>query len=128
MSICATNEYNRYIVYIDKNNFDVYSFFSEEDEGYSDFALARDLTCKQLSSGEWTYFESESEYNKNEFLDSFCKEFCKVFPSFSPPVKDVYIQKAKVLLRNQLFTLCLEENERTLAIELLQNYNLKSKL
>lgn len=85
-------------------------------------SLQRDLSCEDFSSGEWLLDEIGSSYEEEDVLECFCTELRKLCPSFQPAANsNVWLgNERRVILENELFYICVEDNEWSLAVELVQ--------
>ena len=66
--------------------------------------------------------EIGSSYEEEDVLECFCTELRKLCPSFQPAANsNVWLgNERRVILENELFYICVEDNEWSLAIELVQ--------
>ena len=119
-NVCVTGPYEG-LFYIDNDDLRVYRrndpYAKEEETG-----LQRDLSCEDLSGDEWLLDEIGSSYEEADVLECFCNEMRKLCPSFEPAASDnVWLGvERRVLLENNLFYICVEDNEWSLAVELVQ--------
>lgn len=114
------------LYYIDNDDFHVYRRddpFSEERET----RLRRDLSYADLTGSEWVYDELSTAEEEHDILDWFVRGFTRMFPSFRRPADELWIRNGpwgncsrKVILENKLFYIAIEDNEWSLAVELLQ--------
>lgn len=107
------------VYYINKDHVDVYTKYIP-DEDVCLIKLLGDLTCSELSGGEWEYDEVASDDARYQVLESFMEHFQKMFPSFERCSSETWTRGRLMLLENGLFMVALEDNEWSLAIELLQ--------
>lgn len=119
-NVCVTGSYEG-LFYIDNDDLRVYSRnapHAKEEET----SLQRDLSCEDFSSGEWLLDEIGSSYEEEDVLECFCTELRKLCPSFQPAANsNVWLgNERRVILENELFYICVEDNEWSLAIELVQ--------
>ena len=119
-NVCVTGPYDG-LFYIDNDNLRVYRRndpYAKEEET----SLQRDLSCEDLSGDEWLLDEIGSSYEEEDVLECFCAELRKLCPSFQPAVNsNVWLgNERRVILENELFYICVEDNEWSLAIELVQ--------
>ena len=61
-------------------------------------------------------------YKEEDVLRCFCAELRKLCPSFQPAANsNVWLgNERRVILENELFYICVEDNEWSLAVELIQ--------
>ena len=119
-NVCVTGSYEG-LFYIDNDDLRVYSRnapHAKEEET----SLQRDLSCEDFSSGEWLLDEIGSSYEEEDVLECFCTELRKLCPSFQPAANsNVWLgNERRVILENELFYICVEDNEWSLAVELVQ--------
>ena len=114
------------LYYIDYDDFYMYS---REDpvSGESETRLKRDLSYADLIGSEWVYDELNTAEEERDILDWFTSSFTRLFPSFQRPVEELWIRNGpwgdysrKVILENKLYYIAIEDNEWSLAVELLQ--------
>lgn len=109
------------LYYIDCDYFDTY--VRVDDETYEcESCLADELSYDDLTSGEWSFDEALTGFTYNEIIDEFKENFVKLFPSFCE-VEPYWIgwrNTKKVILENELFQIATEDNEWSVAVELLQ--------
>jgi hypothetical protein len=109
------------LFYIDNDDLRVYRRndpYAKEEET----SLQRDLSCEDFSGDEWLLDEIGSSYEEEDVLECFCNEMRKLCPSFKPAASDsVWFDRGRrVILENELFYICIEDNEWSLAVELIQ--------
>lgn len=86
-----------------------------------------ELDYAELTSGEWAYDEEGTMNEEDDVLECFVVDFCQMFPSFDRPSEEVWLtepgfggRSRLVLLESKLFRIVLEDNEWSLAVELIQ--------
>jgi hypothetical protein len=109
------------LFYIDNDDLRVYRRndpYAKEEET----SLQRDLSPADIMGDEWLLDEIGSSYEEEDVLECFCNEMRKSCPSFEPAVSDnVWLgRERRVILENELFYICVEDNELSLAVELVQ--------
>lgn len=119
-NVCVTGPYEG-LFYIDNDDLRVYRRndpYAKEEET----SLQRDLSCEDLSGDEWLLDEIGSSYEEEDVLECFCAELRKLCPSFQPAANsNVWLgNERRVILENELFYICVEDNEWSLAVELVQ--------
>lgn len=88
---------------------------AEEEE----HRLQKDLALSDLQSGKWLLDEWGTNEELDDILNCFKESFTKMFPCFKD--SSTFISKDKTcLLESKLFYICIEDNEWSVAIELLQ--------
>lgn len=127
-NVCTIGRYEG-LYYIDKDLFTVYT----KDAPYSDDeyerSLAKDLSYEELTGGEWYEDEEGSDVEWGDIEEHLREAMTARFPSFrgftAPPVKWMRsgpygLFSRRVLLENKLFCVCVEDNQWSVAIELIQ--------
>lgn len=101
------------LYYVDNDFLDVYS--REDEHGDKEYRLLKDV---EYDDTEFEYDESESYFNREEFDWQFAELMRARFPSFE--LVDKWISRdRKAILENGLFYVVYEDNEWSLAIELI---------
>ena len=102
------------LYFVDRDFLDVYTKNRGEDD--EDSKLMRDVGYDDT---EFEYNEAESEFNREDFFYLFAEEFRRRFPSFE--FVDKWIsQTRRAMLENKLFYIVLEDNQWSVAVELIQ--------
>ena len=120
-NVCTTGSYEG-LFYIYNNDLRVYRRndpYAKDEET----RLQCDLNLEDLSGDEWLFDEIGSSNEEEDVLECFCEELRKIYPSFRPPIDkwDTWRDGTRrVLLENRLFYICVEDNEWSLAVELIQ--------
>lgn len=75
-----------------------------------------------ITGPDWYLDEVGSSYEEEDVLECFCAELRKLCPSFQPAANsNVWLgNERRVILENELFYICVEDNEWSLAVELVQ--------
>ena len=120
-NVCVTGKYEG-LYYIDNDDFHVYVKSEDICADYQETALARELDFEEMTNGDYTYSSWESELELEDILNCFVDDFTRMFPKFERAQKDAYICKGEkhVLLESKLFYIVTEDNEWSVAIELIQ--------
>ena len=84
--------------------------------------MMADISLDELVADDWYVDEIESSYKEEDVLRCFCAELRKLCPSFQPAANsNVWLgNERRVILENELFYICVEDNEWSLAVELIQ--------
>lgn len=84
--------------------------------------MMADISLDELVADDWYVDEIESSYKEEDVLRCFCAELRKLCPSFQPAANsNVWLgNERRVILENELFYICVEDNEWSLAVELVQ--------
>ena len=107
------------LFYIDKDYLDVYMKYDSEEDCFKTKTLG-ELSYQELTGGEWEFDDVTSRATQECILDHFMEEFCKVTPSFQRCTKQPWRDSQQILLENGLFYIAIEDNEWSLAVELIQ--------
>lgn len=114
------------LYYIDNDDIHVYR---REDpfDGESETRLKSELSYADLTGSEWVYDDLSSAEEERDVLNWFISGFTRMFPSFQRPANEVWLRNGpwgecsrKVILENKLYYIAVEDNEWSLAVELLQ--------
>ena len=119
-NVCVTGSYEG-LFYIDNDDLRVYRR-NDPHAKEEETSLQRDLSYEDLSGDEWLLDEVGSSYEEEDVLECFCAELRKLCPSFQPAANsNVWLgNERRVILENELFYICVEDNEWSLAVELVQ--------
>lgn len=117
---CCTSGKYEGLWYIDNGDVHVYRRgdpWAEEPET----RLMRELDYEELTGGEW-YYDMEGTMTEQEDIEEcFVEDFTRMFPSFERAGSDQWLKHdRRVLLESKLFYICIEDNEWSLAVELIQ--------
>ena len=120
-NVCVTGAYEG-LYYIDNDDFHVYRRDDPHSDDEFESRLLKDLSYQELTGGEWYYCESDTAEEEDSILECFVEGFTKLFPTFRQPEPAELRLKddGRVLLESKLFYIALEDNEWSLAVELLQ--------
>ena len=81
----------------------------------------RDLDYEELTDGTWLYDDLATELEEEDILECFTANFLQMFPSFKRVRPERWISRSQqAILESPLFYICLEDNEWSLAVELIQ--------
>ena len=113
------------LFYIDNEDFHVYRRNDDLDD-WPETRLMRDLDYAELTGDGWLFDEEGTANEEDDVLECFKDDFCRRFPSFQRTEPDTWIRNGaygnlcrQVILENGLFYVCVEDNEWSLAVELL---------
>lgn len=124
-NVCVSGDYEG-LYYIDKDQFTVYT--RRDGEG-DEARLVKDLDDVELTRGDWVYDEYRTMEEEGYIIDEFSDAYRKLFPSFKSRqgLPDLWVRNGsygdlsrRVLLENNLFYICMEDNQWSIAIELIQ--------
>lgn len=103
------------LYYVDYDHLYVY----HHKDDVNDQRLGRDIKLENFS--QYQYDEILSNINMTNFIDTLEEQFRIRFPSFVSCSR--YEQKSHVIAENHLYMLALEDNEWSIAVELLAKEN-----
>ena len=119
-NVCVTGSYEG-LFYIDNDDLRVYRKDGPGTDDCED-RLQRDLDYADITGPDWYLDEVGSSYEEADVLECFCNEMRKLCPSFHKVRDDFWIgQKRRMILENSLFYICVEDNDWSLAVELIQH-------
>lgn len=106
------------LFYIDNDDLQVYRSYAKKDET----RLQRELSPTDIMEDAWLLDEMLSNYEEEDVLECFCNEMRKLCPSFKSAASDNvwFGRERRAILENELFYICVEDNEWSLAVELVQ--------
>lgn len=124
-NVCVTGAYEG-LYYIDNDDFHVYRRVDDMSD-WPETRLMGELDYAELTGGEWAYDEEGTGNEQDDVLGCFVSDFCQMFSSFVRPVKETWLtepgfgsRSRRVILESKLFYIAVEDNEWSLAVELLQ--------
>lgn len=101
------------LYFVDNDFLDIYSRLNSDS--YYDVRLQKDVD----DYDSWSYDETESYFNRDMIVHAFACEMMARFPSFE--YVDKWISRSrKAILENKLFYVVLEDNQWSVAVELIQ--------
>lgn len=114
-NVCVTGSYEG-LFYIDNDDLRVYRKDGPGTDDCED-CLQRDLDYADITGPDWYLDEVGSSYEEADVLECFCNEMRKLCPSFQPAANsNVWLgNERRVILENELFYICVEDNEWSLA-------------
>lgn len=125
-NVCVSGPYEG-LYYIDNDDFHVYRRDEPDSDEEFQTRLLKDLSYEELTSGEWYFDERGSLDEEDDILECFVESFTRMFRSFERPGREMWLTKPgfggrsrRVLLESKLFCIALEDNEWSVAVELLQ--------
>lgn len=118
-NVCTTGPYEG-VFYIDNDDLRVYRKLNPAGD-YED-CLQRDLDDADIAGPDWYLDDAGSGCEEEDVLACFCSEMQRLCPSFKPVANEnVWLgMECRVILENELFYICIEDNEWSLAVELIQ--------
>lgn len=118
-NVCTLGKYEG-LYYIDNDHIHVYR--DSEDMGDDpETRLMGDLDYEELTGCRWLYDEEGSMNEEDDILECFMEEFTRMFPSFKRVEPERWLDRSRrAILESGLFYIALEDNEWSLAVELIQ--------
>ena len=117
---CVFGKYEG-LYFIDYDDIHVFRHKDCDLDGSAEARFLRDLDYGELTGGDWIFDDLATQIVQQEVLDSFTSDFLRMFPNFSKTCPDLWISRSqKAILESPLFYLCLEDNNWSLAVELIQ--------
>ena len=117
---CVFGKYEG-LYFIDYDDIHVFRHKDCDLDGSAEARFLRDLDYGELTGGDWIFDDLATQFVQQEVLDSFTSDFLRMFPNFSKTCPDLWISRSqKAILESPLFYLCLEDNNWSLAVELIQ--------
>lgn len=118
-NVCVTGNYEG-LYFIDNNHIHVYRD-SEDTSDYPETRLMGELDYGELTSGRWLYDEEGTGNEEDDILECFMDDFTRMFPSFQRVRCDTWIDRSlRAILESKLFYIAIEDNEWSVAVELIQ--------
>lgn len=119
-NVCTSGPYEG-LYYIDNDHYHVYRD-SEDVSDYPETRLMGELDYADIASGPWVYDEEGTGNELDDIEECFMDDFCRMFPSFERPGKEFWLDRGcrRVILESKLFYICMEDNEWSIAVELVQ--------
>lgn len=118
-NVCTLGKYEG-LYYIDNDHIHVYR--DSEDMGDDpETRLMGDLDYEELTGCRWLYDEEGSMNEEEDILECFMDEFSRMFPSFKRVEPERWLDRSRrAILESKLFYIAVEDNEWSLAVELIQ--------
>lgn len=108
------------LYYIPNEYFEVYRT-SFGCENILDTSLRAELSSEKLCCGNWYKDEEGTMEELDDIKEFIVNEFHRRFSSFEQPWEETWIEdKAEALLESKLFYIAMEDNQWSVAVELLQ--------
>lgn len=118
-NVCVTGAFEG-LFYIDNDHIHVYRD-SEDVDDYPETRLMGELDYEELTGGRWFYDEEGSMNEENDILECFMDEFIRMFPSFKRVELERWLDRfRRAIMESKLFYIVVEDNEWSLAVELIQ--------
>lgn len=117
-NVCVLGECEG-LYYIDNDHLEMYSRYIPEDDAYETITQGEYFDLSQEEQEGWKYDSISSEDELHNTLFSIQEQLCERFKSFKPC--DEWISRERhAFLENDLFYIATEDNEWSVAVELLQ--------
>ena len=124
-NVCVTGSCEG-LYYIDNDDFHVYRRADDLSE-WPETRLMGELDYDELTGSEWVYDEEGTGNEEDDVLECFMADFCQMFPGFERAGTNEWLRNGpygdlsrRVILESKLFYVCVEDNEWSLAVELVQ--------
>ena len=95
-----------------------------EDEPYKEepeVRLLKDIPYSELDTCRWLFDEEGSANEEEDVLECIVDTLGRRFQSMTPVLGQKWISRTqRAIMENELFTIAVEDNETSLAVELLQ--------
>lgn len=108
------------VYYISNSFLHVY----REDEPYKEepeVRLLNDIPCCELDTCRWLFDEEGSMNEEADVLECIVDTLGHRFRSMTPVLGEKWVSRTqRVIMENELFAIAVEDNENSLAVELLQ--------
>ena len=113
-NVCVTGDHEG-LFYIDNGTFHVYRL----NDDYEQVALLDDIDYADLE--KWHFSEIDTMYELEDIEECIINGFMERFNSFTPFTREEWISRERrAILENDLFYIALEDNEWSIAVELIQ--------
>lgn len=118
-NVCTLGKYEG-LYYIDNDLIHVYRDSEDMGDG-PETRLMGDLDYEELTGCRWLYDEEGSMNEEDDILECFMDEFSRMFPSFKRVEPERWLDRSRrAILESKLFFVSVEDNEWSLAVELIQ--------
>lgn len=118
-NVCTLGKYEG-LYYIDNDLIHVYRDSEDMGDG-PETRLMGDLDYEELTGCRWLYDEEGSMNEEDDILECFMDEFSRMFPSFKRVEPERWLDRSRrAILESKLFFVAVEDNEWSLAVELIQ--------
>lgn len=124
-NVCVTGSCEG-LYYIDNDHFHIYRRDVPGKSEECESKMLGELHAPELASGGWLLDEEDTRAIQRDLLDSFIESFTNRFPAFHQPAPDKQWldHTRQSILESSLFHIAIEDNEWSLAIELVQKEGL----
>ena len=114
------------LYYIDNDHFHIYRRDIPDNAEECESKMLGEISDLELNGGGWLIDEEETRDNERDILDGFIESFTNRFPSFhQPDPSKLWLDRDRhVILESSLFHIAVEDNEWSLAVELVQKEGL----
>ncbi len=123
-NVCTLGQHEG-LFFIDNDDFHVYRRDDPYDEE-PETRLQRDLDYGELTGDDWYFDEIGTEEEQDDIESCFKQSFMSMFPSFRECQNDQWLKgnsghfTRRAILENSLFYICIEDNQWSVAVELVQ--------
>lgn len=93
----------------------------EPDKEEPEVRLLKDIPYSELDTCRWLFDEEGSANEEEDVLECIVDALSRRFQSMTPVLGEKWISRTRrAIMENELFTIAVEDNETSLAVELLQ--------
>lgn len=118
-NVCTTGAYEG-LYYIDNDDIHVYRHDDPWAEN-PETRLRGGLDFSELTGGDWYFDEEGTMCEQSDIEECFMDDFTNRFPSFERARADLLLGRdRRVILESKLFYICIEDNQWSVAVELIQ--------
>lgn len=114
------------LYYIDNGDIHVYRRDNPLDDE-PETVLMKELGSADINTGAWVYDEYRTMEEEGDILECFVDSFGRMFPSFARVSEEKWVKNGlygdpcrRVIMESGLFYIAVEDNEWSLAVELIQ--------
>lgn len=122
-NVCTHGEYEG-VFYIPNDYLQVFKRNDPDDpygECEQETRLLHDISSEELKPEEWLFDDEGSANEEEDVLECFMSDFVRRYPSFERVKQETWLDGTRrILLESALFYVVVEDNEWSLAIELVQ--------
>ncbi len=115
---CVFGDYEG-LFYVDNDDLDMYRKPINDEEDDYEYRLRRDIEFSELD--EWEYDDTSTWLEERDMEINLVYRFTRMFPSFVRCKEHEWItREQRAIMENDLFYVCLEDNQWSVAVELIQ--------
>lgn len=114
-NVCVTGKYEG-LYYIDRDDLNVW--YRETEDGCEEL-MQRELSCEDMTSGDWKFDQTGSQEEWDEAIESLIWKLHTKHPSFTECNRWLTNER-KAVMQNKLFYVAVQDNEWSMAVMLIQ--------